>query len=202
MDLIRRDAWGASPPRGKPSAIAAPVKDLFLHHSAGADNGRQSVQAIQRFHMQSRGWADIAYTWIYSPKERAWFEGRGPGVAGAHTRNHNRTSHAVCVLGNFEVSSPPPHVIVDLAEWARWHGTTWGPDQYRGHREVGATACPGKQLFAMMDDINRRARDDIQPALPPYEYKAETRRFITDRVAPIYGDYDTWCKRVLDYDND
>ncbi len=167
MDLIRRDAWGAAPPRGKPIAIPSPVKDLYLHHSAGADNGLQTVQAIQRFHQESRGWADIAYTWLYSPRDRAWFEGRGPAVAGAHTRNHNRTSHAVCVLGNFEVSIPPPHVAIDLAAWARWHGGTWGPDFYRGHRDVGATACPGKHLYALIDHINRRARDEIQPDIEP-----------------------------------
>ncbi len=191
MDLIRRDAWGAKPPTGKPLTIPAPVRDLFLHHSAGPDNGLQSVQSIQRFHQDTRGWADIAYTWLYSPRDRAWFEGRGPGISGAHTRNHNRTSHAVCVLGNWEVSAPPPHVAEDLSEWARWHGTTWGPDYYRGHRDVGATACPGRYLYALLDDINARARADIRPQLddtpePAAEWRRSTR-------TPLY---DGWMARM------
>jgi hypothetical protein len=163
MDLVRRSAWGAAPPRGKPIVIATPVRDLFLHHSAGPDHGVDMVRAIQRFHQESRGWADIAYTWLYSPSTRTFFEGRGPGIAGAHTRNHNRTSHGVCVLGNYQSSTPPRHVIADLADWARWHGDTWGPNQYQPHNAVGATACPGKHLLNILPDINAAAAEDTGP---------------------------------------
>jgi N-acetylmuramoyl-L-alanine amidase len=191
VDLIRRDAWGAKEPRGKPIAIATPVRDLFLHHSATPDNGIQSIRAIQKFHQETRGWADIAYTWLYSPKERTWFEGRGPGVAGAHTRNHNRTSHAVCVLGNYEVTVTPRHVIADLAEWAWWHGGVWGPNLYRPHREVGATACPGKHLVNLIPDINRQAA--IDPS---------TVGWLEQRVAPTFPDYTAWADAVQETDFD
>jgi N-acetylmuramoyl-L-alanine amidase len=163
MDLIRRDAWGARAPRGKPIVIATPVRDLFLHHSAGPDGGPETIRAIQSFHQNSRQWADIAYTWLYSPKDRVFYEGRGPGIAGAHTRGHNRTSHAVCVLGNYQASVPPRHVIADLADWARWHGDTWGPNQYRGHNAVGETLCPGKHLDNLIADINAAALEDAAP---------------------------------------
>jgi peptidoglycan hydrolase-like protein with peptidoglycan-binding domain len=169
MELVRRSAWGAAPPKGKPVPIATPVRDLFLHHTASPDGGPETVRAIQRFHQDTRGYADIAYTWLYSPRDRVFYEGRGPAVAGAHTRNHNRTAHALCVMGNYEISAPPRHVIEDLAEWARWHGGTWGPDQYRGHRDVGSTACPGKHLYAMMRDINLRAREEQPPPAPPVQ---------------------------------
>ena len=185
MDLIRRDAWGAKPPRGKPIAISTPVRDLFLHHSAGPDGGPSTIRSIQRFHQETRGWADIAYTWLYSPRDRVFYEGRGPGVAGAHTRNHNRTAHAVCVLGNYEVTVPPRHVIADLAEWANWHGGVWGPNLYRPHRDVSATACPGKHLLNLIPDINRQAA--IDPA---------TVGWLEERVAPTFGDYTAWADAV------
>jgi N-acetylmuramoyl-L-alanine amidase len=187
MDLVRRSAWGAAPPKGKPIPIAAPVKDLFLHHSATPDHSVATVRSIQRFHQDTRGWADTAYTWLYSPSSRTFFEGRGPGISGAHTRNHNRTSHAVCVLGNWEANVPPSYVVHDLADWARWHGTTWGPGHYRAHRDVGATACPGKHLYALLDDINLRAATD-QP----------TKDFIEERVAGTYGDFDRWADIIAE----
>jgi N-acetylmuramoyl-L-alanine amidase len=176
MDLIRRDAWGAAAPKGKPVVIATPVRELFLHHSASPDGGPETVRAIQRFHQETRGWADIAYTWLYSPRDRVFYEGRGPGVAGAHTRGHNRTSHAVCVLGNYQVTKPPNHVIDDLADWARWHGGTWGPNRYLQHLDVASTLCPGKYLSAMVRDINLYAEHDTAPPSNPARQLPPTLR--------------------------
>jgi len=201
MDLIRRDAWGAAPPRGKPIPIPTPVRHLFLHHSAGPDGGPETVRSIQRFHMETRGWADIAYTWLYSPRDRVFYEGRGPGVAGAHTRNHNRTAHAVCVLGNYQVTKPPAHVIDDLAGWARWHGTAWGPNRYMPHLDVAATLCPGKYLDAMIRDINLYAEADMTPARPePDLIDDPTRFWIAERVEPDFGSYDAWEQAVREAD--
>jgi N-acetylmuramoyl-L-alanine amidase len=192
MDLIRRDAWGAAPPKGRPLAISAPVRDLFLHHSATPDNGPATVRAIQKFHQDTRGWADVGYSWLYSPRDRVFFEGRGPGISGAHTRNHNRTSHAVCVLGNFQASVPAPHVMQDLADWARWHGTTWGPGVYRTHDEVGATACPGQYLKALVPQINEIATAD--PVLDPDPEPADETTF---RATDYFDIYDGWHARLV-----
>jgi len=182
--LVRRSDWGAKPPKGRPKEMAAPVKYLFLHHSAGMDGDARTVRAIQSFHQQSRGWSDIAYTWLYSPSSRTWYEGRGPGVTGAHTRGYNTMGHAVCVLGNYDKDELPAHAIDDLAEWAHWHGGTWGPDQYVPHREMGETACPGRNLVAALPAINRRAR------------LVDTREWIAARVADDYGSYEAWEQAV------
>ena len=58
---------------------------------------------------------------------------------------------------------PPRHVIGDLADWARWHGNTWGPNVYRAHLEVSATACPGQHLMNLLPDINAAATADSAP---------------------------------------
>ena len=202
MDLVRRSGWGAAPPRGKPVPIPTPVAGLFLHHTVGPDGGPDVIRSIQRFHQETRGWADIAYTWLYSPRDRVFYEGRGPGVAGAHTRGHNRTAHAVAVLGNYEITAVPRHVIDDLAEWARWHGTAWGPDHYRPHSDVGATACPGKHLLNVIPDINAAARADITPAHTVDEYAESTRAWIAERVEPTYGSYDAWSDAVRRFGDD
>jgi hypothetical protein len=165
MDIIGRSGWGAAAPRGKPVPIPVPVATLFLHHSVTPDEGAQTVRDIQKFHQNTRGWNDIAYTWLYSPKHRVFFEGRGPGVAGAHTRGHNKTSHAVCVLGNYQVNRPPRHAVEDLAQFAAWHGIGYGPLNYVGHKDVGATLCPGQHLYAVLRDINVYAEAPI--TIPP-----------------------------------
>jgi hypothetical protein len=175
MELIRRETWGAAPPKGRPLAIPTPVASLFLHHSAGPDGGSDVLRGIQKFHQNSRGWSDIAYTWLYSVQNRMWYEGRGPGVAGGHTRNHNRTSHAVCVLGNYETATLPDTAVADLAEWAAWHSTAWGAGTYRPHREVGATACPGKNIIARLPEINAQAAAPFGTAQPVETVRPATR---------------------------
>lgn len=203
MDLVRRSAWGAAEPKGRPVGIPAPVRHLFLHHSAGHDGGPETVRGIQRFHQEGRGWADIAYTWLYSPRDRAFYEGRGPGVAGAHTRGHNKTSHAVCVLGNYETTQPPIHVIDDLAKWAEWHRTAgWGPATYRPHRDVGATACPGRYLVQLLDQINGLAMGDRPEPLGDPEPDDEPDDALEEllRVQDRNLDYDaadSWWERRL-----
>jgi len=154
MELVRRADWGAAPPKGRPVPIAAPVRYLFLHHSAGPDGGAQVVRSIQDFHQRVRGWQDVGYTWLYSPGSRTFYEGRGPAIHGAHTRGYNKVGHGLCVLGNYEKDELPVHAIDDLAEWAYWHGGTWGPDQYIPHRQMGETACPGRNIMAVLDTIN------------------------------------------------
>lgn len=195
MELVRRSGWGARPPKSRPLPIATPVADLFLHHSAGQDGGPETVRSIQRFHQDTRGWADIAYTWLYSPRDRVFYEGRGPGIAGGHTRGHNRTSHAVCVLGNYDVTMPSTHVVQDLADWARWHGTAWGPSKYRPHSDVSSTACPGKYLKAMIRDINLYAEADYTAS-----DAAAFREWITPHVSKTFGSYDGWEQAVREAD--
>lgn len=155
MDLVRRSAWGAAEPTGRQVAIPAPVRYLFLHHSVTPDGGPSVIRGIQTFHQKSRGWNDIGYTWLYSPKDRVFYEGRGPGVSGAHTAGYNKTGHAVCVLGNYDTEQLPSTAIRDLAAWAEWHKTAgWGPSTYTPHQQMGQTACPGRNIMAVLSTIN------------------------------------------------
>jgi N-acetylmuramoyl-L-alanine amidase len=122
VNIVPRKEWGAVAPRSR-TRIPTPVPRLWLHHTGStADSGARTVLAIQRFHMGTRGWADIAYSWLYSQAERTFFEGRGAGVAGAHTRGDNDRSHGLAVLGNFDVQTLPAACVDDLRAFLAWHG--------------------------------------------------------------------------------
>lgn len=158
-----------------------PAIYLFLHHSAGLDGGPRTVAAIQRFHQAAppsgRGWSDIAYTWLYSPRDRVFYEGRGPAVAGAHTQGYNQVGHAVCVLGNYDVDFLPDTAVEDLAAWAAWHRETkLGPDQYTPHSAKGATACPGSNILRVLPRINDLAADRRPAITDPVEVPKTVKR--------------------------
>src|SRR5690606_32125478 len=123
MKIITRAQWGARPPRSV-HRIALPTPRLWVHHSADDRQGIAAVRAHQAFHMDSRGWSDIAYSFLIDADGNV-FEGRGAGVAGGHTAGDNTKSHAICLLGNFETRHPTPAALDALVELAR-HGRDQG----------------------------------------------------------------------------
>lgn len=165
MVYVRRAAWGARRPRSQ-SIMRLPQSDVWLHHTAGSEpDGPAGVRAVQNFHMDVRGWYDIAYSFVID-RRGSIFEGRGPGVAGAHTQGHNSTSHAICVLGNYD-RDPVPQPAVDAVVALLHRGVRegWWPVARLagGHRDVGTTSCPGDRLYRRIDDINRAALAEETP---------------------------------------
>jgi hypothetical protein len=138
--------------------MVRPAVGVWLHHSVSADGGATTVRSIQNFHMNQRGWSDIGYSWVYSPAERTFYEARGKDVVGAHTNGQNGTSEGLCVLGNFETSRPPAHVVDDVAAFLKWRGLPL----LGGHKDApnASTACPGRNLYAIIPDIRSAMAGD------------------------------------------
>jgi hypothetical protein len=91
MRLVTRQQWGARPPR---SIVPLPGSaiDTTVFHYSGADADEQAdhakcagrVRGIQRFHMDTRGWLDIAYSFLVCVHGYV-FAARGYGVRTAAT---------------------------------------------------------------------------------------------------------------------
>ena len=168
IPVYSRQQWGArAPTRVVP--ITVPQPRLWLHHSADDRTGPAAVADHQRYHMDARGYVDIAYSWL-ADADRI-YTGRGPGVAGGHTAGDNSSSHAVCMLGNFDRRQPSDLEISSAAwaaVWAWRQGAVATPAYTGGHRDApgATTACPGRYLYAAIGEINRRAaifaRDDLE----------------------------------------
>ena len=158
VDIISRSEWGARAPRSR-TEIPLPTPELWLHHSAGSERGAAGVRAIQNFHMDTRGWTDIAYSFLIDRDTFEIYEGRGAGVSGGHTFGHNFISHGICVMGNFETVVPADGLISQIGALVR-HGNLegWWPSILTGgHRDVRPTLCPGENMYVQIDEINRRA---------------------------------------------
>lgn len=166
VSIISRESWGAADRRSR-FTIPLPSRELWLHHSAGAyDSGvtgiwQDDVRQIQSFHQNTKGWSDIAYSFLVAPNGDI-FEGRGAGVAGGHTAGRNRISHAICWIGDYHTISTPTDVQIEAtaALVAYGHDQGWWPAQITGgHREApgAATACPGDRLMGAIPEINQRA---------------------------------------------
>lgn len=158
MSVIRRNEWNAG--RHRASMISLPVSRLFLHHTVTPQwIGAHAAKRLQEIAWQ-RGFADISYSWLVDVRGNL-IEGRGWRRQGAHTRGYNSTSHAICLIGNFESSRPPTAMLRGAAQLVAEHGR-YGPDRItHGHRDVGQTSCPGRYAYAQISTINRMARSGL-----------------------------------------
>lgn len=168
MHLLTRSDWNARPPRAR-HLIARFQPKLILHHAAGAilpgDDSvsladLRRIKGIQDYHMDTQGWNDIAYSFLFDP-DGHFFEGRGIGVANGATRGHGATSYAICVMGHFDQQRPDADLLEGLAQYVAWGYKLglWPLGFTGGHRDYGQTSCPGNKLYPHIVSINARAKE-------------------------------------------
>lgn len=111
---------------------------IILHHAAM--NG--SVEDIHRVH-KNKGWAGIGYH-FYVRKDGSVYRGRPEWAIGAHASGSNYNSLGICAEGNFEnesMSDAQKNAIIELVNYLK---SKYGILVVQRHRDVGSTACPGK----------------------------------------------------------
>lgn len=138
-----------------------PAPQVFIHHTAGAAAptiGRALTQwrEVQAYHMDNRGWTDIAYTKGVAQSGDS-LQGRGwERQGGATGPPYDSTSHSICAIGNFEEEHPTPNLLEGIARLIR-NGIDKGylssNVAVRAHKDAAATACPGRHLVAELDRI-------------------------------------------------
>lgn len=161
MKIISRSAWGARYADGAGPA-PLPARDVWLHHSAGGQDGAAGVRALEAIG-QARFGSGISYTWVIDRQGRI-YQGHSVGRQGTHTYAHNDIGRAICLIGNYEVEHPTTAAL-DAVVWLLGHahakGWTSVPRLAGGHRDVRATACPGRHAYAAIPEINRSATGGV-----------------------------------------
>lgn len=171
--FVTRSEWGARPEKSHTALDHAegvtchwegPTMGVFPHTSCAS-----KVRGIQAFHMDTRGWSDIAYTAIVCPHGYV-FEGRWAGkrTAAQGTNDGNDRSLAVCFLSGSGDPWPESaragfaEVIFVLRAFKACGNTLWA------HRDWHTTQCPGDAITADVrdGDIARRSTPAPTPPKP------------------------------------
>ncbi len=183
-----RSSWGARPPK-EAYDYAPSVEHAIVHHSVTQNVYTPAdvpgiLRSIQAFHMDGRGWNDIAYNFAVDKFGGVW-EARGGGTAstviGGHALGANTSTTGIVTLGDFSTASPTQPMIDALGDLIGWklyvHGVNpnsssdyriRATDKYPegthvvlpaiiGHRDVGLTGCPGDYLYPRLAEIQARA---------------------------------------------
>lgn len=143
----------------------------------------QLLRSIQAFHQDVEEFDDIGYNFVVDRFGNVW-EGRAGGadrpVVGGHVKGFNTGSVGVAALGTFDGAVPNDATLEGIARVIAWKFAMRNVDPFGqitlvsnggdiydigeqvtvntidGHRSIGATACPGAQLFARLADIRQR----------------------------------------------
>jgi uncharacterized protein with LGFP repeats len=147
------------------------------------------LRGIYYSHAVSNGWGDIGYNVIADKFGRLW-EGRAGGLAkpviGAHAGGFNTYTFGVSMLGDYDIAPTTQPLIKAVSDIIAWkfslHGVnpngtavlTSGGGTSRfpagqqvtlpaifGHRDVKATACPGKYGYAKLAEIRSRVSSTL-----------------------------------------
>ncbi|KAL4236846.1 hypothetical protein ACF0H5_005232 [Mactra antiquata] len=154
VNIISRAQWGARSPTHV-SYISVPVSEFFIHHTespscSSITECSARVRGIQNYHMDSRGWSDIGYSFLVGEDGNV-YEGRGWSHVGAHTAGYNSRSFAASMIGSYMNHLPNSKALTAVKNLIAC-GVQLGKitSSYRlfGHRDAGQTNCPGDALYA------------------------------------------------------
>jgi hypothetical protein len=153
-----------------------------------ADEAKDRIYAICAYHVNVRGWDDIGYNYVID-RFGTVYEGRGGGldVQGAHTKGFNSHSAGVAFLGYYQDVPPSPEAQLAFESLATWildmnhvdplstttvisrgspkfdEGVSVTLPVIAGHRDTGATACPGNANYALLPTYRQVVASDPDP---------------------------------------
>lgn len=190
-----RSAWNARPARGSTALAPSTVVGEALHWpgttkpinavgAAGKARVASALRGWQNYHMDDRGWSDIAYQIAVDQVGRAWTL-RGLNIrSGANgDANVNRLYGAFLLVlaPGEEPSAAMKATVQNVIRDFRAHMPKASATP-KGHKDVrvAGTDCPGPLAYAAIK------RGDFTPraSTPPKEIDVQ----LTDRVGPDRSD--------------
>lgn len=156
-EVLPRSVWTSEPPimsRADPMRV---VSRITVHHdgmspfySTVQSEAARRLEAIRRAHI-GQGWADIGYHFAIDPAGRV-YACRPVAIQGAHVKDQNPGNLGVMVMGNFEQQAPTAAATATLESFvaAMMRQFRVGVRSVHTHRELSATACPGRSLQQRM----------------------------------------------------
>jgi hypothetical protein len=167
--MVERAQWLAQPSGEDVAQLELPVKFVVITHTASDQCETQAqcvfvVRTIQTFHIESRGWADIAYNFLIGG-DGAVYVGRGWDVQGAHTKGYNK-GIGIAFIGTFNTILPNNKSLnaikLILNEGVKLGKITEDYKLY-AHRQLAPFESPGAKFFELIKTWDHWTKD------PPYQ---------------------------------
>lgn len=157
--LLPRAAWSPRHDDGD-LTLTGFAEAVAIHHTTTHIDDANSPEA-EREHMrelekigEKRFGTGISYNVVIFPSGRA-YQGCSFHRRGTHTGGHNSTVRSIAYVGNFETEYPTDAALSKGARIIEEGRNRWWRFNapINGHRDYTATACPGRNLYKYLDDL-------------------------------------------------
>lgn len=132
---------------------------VVVHHTGNPWDDDLSAEEIHQSHL-AQGWSGIGYHYVIR-KDGTIEEGRPEWAIGSHAFGENNHTVGIHVCGNFELTEPTAAQIESLAYLIGWicekYDITPNSDHVVGHRDLMPTACPGEELYNMLQTVRGKS---------------------------------------------
>ena len=177
-------------PIGDPLAVT-------IHHSSiplstnppNHEEDVKKVQAIQRYHA-GKGWGDVGYHFVLG-SDGSIYEGRPLPYQGTHAPPNQRNI-GLCLMGDYQgkefATETQLDTVVRLVTWLcdRWDIdpsskiTIFDQENFAvcGHRDWGATDCPGDSLYVLLPNFREKIRAGLLGQSPAYDSRTSVFQYL------------------------
>ena len=132
---------------------------VVVHHTGNPWDDDLSAEEIHQSHL-AQGWSGIGYHYVIR-KDGTIEEGRPEWAIGSHAFGENNHTVGIHVCGNFEIATPSAAQIESLAYLIGWicekYDIVPNADHVVGHRDLMPTACPGEELYNMLQTVRGKS---------------------------------------------
>lgn len=132
---------------------------IVIHHTGNPYDDDLSAEQIHTSHLM-QGWSGIGYHYVVR-KDGTIEEGRPEWAVGAHAQGYNWNSVGIHLCGNFELAEPTQAQIESASYLIGYLCDKYclipTAETVKGHRDLMPTACPGQNLYDMLQTIRGKA---------------------------------------------
>jgi len=194
--LVTRAQWGARPRKsGSNNLVANPSTTIHYEgegwhwpwdHSTCDDK----VRAMQNYHMDVRGWSDIAYNYLACPHDFL-FEGRGwdhQSAANGYESANEQSFALQAMWGSAAGSKVPDNLKRALLFGIHLLQQHTSSRVIKGHRDWKSTECPGDELYAWIKAGCPAPGSPIPPSGEDMTTDASVRSIVKEELKTFFTD--------------
>lgn len=126
------------------------ITGLVWHHTAGPE--QQPLHSIAEYHVRVRRWPGIGYHFAID-SDGAVFQMQAVTTVSYHAYMNNTANIGIVLIGDYDKAQPSEKMRRSVAALMAFLKKRYSTSHVYLHREIKATACPGRYGARMVREL-------------------------------------------------